>query len=453
MIAVTVVGGAMMAIGAFLPWATASTGFGSLSVSGMEGDGIFLLVTGGIAVAAALMSAYSTGPWWAVVAVVSVIGAVTCFIDLQNVHGAFDYRNVVVQVGVGLWVCLAGSVVGLLGSLAIGWLRWSSAEPSAPASSASHASSVPRSPSRREAPVWSLRAGRHRERAPVPSDFVIAWDESLDSKRPTTGPDGRAPIRRTYDGSSAADCIDAMVRDELAAGKYRVVEAVWPESLERTLSAAFGEPERTYSLVWPGYPRVRWTSAYSAEAPTAVPSLTTSGPSGSIGAPQGEADEPPTTVTPPTADAGDQPTKVCPDCAETVLRDARICRYCRYVFESEMAPASEPPPTSSVDGAEAATPEPISEPPSPPPPLRQPQASSSEPRYPSAESRPAPPPPPPPAQPAPPSWQPPPPAPPGWQPPPSQPPPPCQPWQQPSGERPAQGPPMPPGGRPPERPT
>ena len=42
----TLVGGALTAVGSILPWATIASGIGSISKAGTEGDGIFARVRG-----------------------------------------------------------------------------------------------------------------------------------------------------------------------------------------------------------------------------------------------------------------------------------------------------------------------------------------------------------------------------------------------------------------------
>jgi hypothetical protein len=114
----TIVGGAMLAAGSFLPWITASTGFGSVSRGGMEGgDGVVILIAGGVTVlggVAGLMG--STG--WVVAAIAAVIGGLIGFVDFQDIQerisGIGD--SVIGEVGIGLWLILAGAVVALVGA-------------------------------------------------------------------------------------------------------------------------------------------------------------------------------------------------------------------------------------------------------------------------------------------------------------------------------------------------
>jgi len=103
------VGGALLAIGSFLAWGSA---FG-ISVSGMDGgDGWFTLLAG-VALLALGYMAYSGkafASWLAWVAL-AVGGAVTLinFFDIMGTD--------LVEIGIGMWVMLAGVVAGAYGLL------------------------------------------------------------------------------------------------------------------------------------------------------------------------------------------------------------------------------------------------------------------------------------------------------------------------------------------------
>lgn len=105
----TVIGGAALAIGSFLPWGEI---FG-ISASGMDGgDGWFTLI-GGVVLAVAGYMAWSGKPlpmWVGWVAL--VVGAGVAIINYFDISGTEG-----LSVGMGMWLMLAGSVLGLVGLL------------------------------------------------------------------------------------------------------------------------------------------------------------------------------------------------------------------------------------------------------------------------------------------------------------------------------------------------
>jgi len=116
-----VVGGAMIVAGSFLPWITASTGFASVSRGGMDGgDGILIAIAGGVAVVAgvaSLMSGNFANP--VVAGLAAVIGGFVGFINYQDVQERLSGMgdNVIAEVGIGLWLIMAGAVVTVIGAV------------------------------------------------------------------------------------------------------------------------------------------------------------------------------------------------------------------------------------------------------------------------------------------------------------------------------------------------
>ena len=108
----TLVGGAALAVGSFLAWGTV----GGVGISGIDsvagGDGWYTLIAGA-AVAAAGMLAYlgndALPTWlgWAGLAV----GLGVALLNL------FDIMDSPFDIGIGMWVMLAGGVVALVGLL------------------------------------------------------------------------------------------------------------------------------------------------------------------------------------------------------------------------------------------------------------------------------------------------------------------------------------------------
>ncbi len=253
---------------------------------------------------------------------------------------------VIVLGGVGWWIAqqkrrseVEGCALGcLLGP--IGWIIEAvlpTGEATAPPSDWGVAPQPSKKPKPKPTPTmdeWTLRPKEASPSTrPVSEDLIVPWEESDDSQRPETGPDGSPPIRRRYMQGSPDAAIQAMKADEQAGGSNRVVEAVWENVKSSHLAAAFGDPSKTYDLVWPGKPRVRLTQP--DELAVAA---------GSVVEPDGLAPQRPDPVAPvDAAHAGEaRSMKSCPDCAEKVLEAARICRYCRYEFW----PADKPPPAT-----------------------------------------------------------------------------------------------------------
>ena len=119
-------GGGLIALGSLMPWVTVSTAFGSVSASGMEGDGVFTLVAG--IVLGVLGVLYGTGsqtPSMVVkVAAYVVLGVVAWvwFTDIRTVDEALDTSVSEVAtggIGIGLWVLIVGVCVALLGAIGL----------------------------------------------------------------------------------------------------------------------------------------------------------------------------------------------------------------------------------------------------------------------------------------------------------------------------------------------
>lgn len=112
----------MMAGGSFLPWITASTGLGSVSRGGIEdGDGFLIAAAGGLTVLGGVAALLGNAGW--VVAIfASIVGGFIGFLDFQEARGhaastAAEDRIAVVEVGMGLWLVLAGAVVAFIGAV------------------------------------------------------------------------------------------------------------------------------------------------------------------------------------------------------------------------------------------------------------------------------------------------------------------------------------------------
>ena len=109
-------GGAIaIMVGSISPWATVSTVFGSISVSGTDGggDGLVTLVGGGVIALLVFVSKYLGS-----IIVSALTGAVLAFdlIDInRNIANGDDMANA--SVGWGLWLAAGGAAVAFVMSL------------------------------------------------------------------------------------------------------------------------------------------------------------------------------------------------------------------------------------------------------------------------------------------------------------------------------------------------
>ena len=116
------IAGVVVAIGAFLPWATVSTGFVSVSQTGINGgDGIISIILGVVVV----LAGYDTrrhGYAWITALVASLIVIGFGWFEYQDINGRVtDSTVALVQVGIGLWMVIGGGVVGAVASPAARW--------------------------------------------------------------------------------------------------------------------------------------------------------------------------------------------------------------------------------------------------------------------------------------------------------------------------------------------
>jgi hypothetical protein len=106
-----IVGGALLAVGSFLAWVTV----GSASQSGIDGgDGWFTLVAGAaFALLGYLTFAGRSYPMW-LGWVALAVGAAVAIIDYLDITSSIDDFGEG-SVGIGMWVMLAGVVIGIVG--------------------------------------------------------------------------------------------------------------------------------------------------------------------------------------------------------------------------------------------------------------------------------------------------------------------------------------------------
>lgn len=111
--------GVAAVVGAFMPWATITTVFGSMSVNGFqdgEGDG---MITGGLGALGALLLFFTRG-FKAPVVIAAIAGAAIAavgFYDLSNIRDMIDEVNAdpdgmaFASTGVGLYLTIGAGIV------------------------------------------------------------------------------------------------------------------------------------------------------------------------------------------------------------------------------------------------------------------------------------------------------------------------------------------------------
>lgn len=114
------IGGGLVLLGSFMPWASIASGFGSVGVAGTEGDGKFTLVLGIGVVVLGVVSRMS-GKRLAVPQVIAcALAGIVAVIDISNVSSKLagvESAFVHASVGPGLYLVLIGAVVGAIGGV------------------------------------------------------------------------------------------------------------------------------------------------------------------------------------------------------------------------------------------------------------------------------------------------------------------------------------------------
>jgi hypothetical protein len=113
--------GILVALGSLLAWATVSAGIINASAAGTNGDGKITLIFGGVAVATVILFITMRNIWWIVGAVVAFLVAlgvsVYDTVNVSSTHVGNDVIQANVSVGIGLWLCLIASIVGVATSV------------------------------------------------------------------------------------------------------------------------------------------------------------------------------------------------------------------------------------------------------------------------------------------------------------------------------------------------
>jgi hypothetical protein len=119
-------GGLLLVVGSFLPWVTASTVFGSISRSGVDGggDGWITLVAGGVILLLGLATLRrpnrAANLLIAVAAAIAFVIFALDFSDVQSRITDLESQSEGVAlggVGIGLWLVALGAIVSFVSSL------------------------------------------------------------------------------------------------------------------------------------------------------------------------------------------------------------------------------------------------------------------------------------------------------------------------------------------------
>lgn len=115
---VSLIGAIMVVVGSFLDWLTADSIFGSIGVKGIDGDGKFTAAAGGLVILSLLIGSMKQAAVASVVllGIAGVIGFAD-YLDVQDRIESIDAEAIRASVGTGLWLVLAGAIVGVIGGI------------------------------------------------------------------------------------------------------------------------------------------------------------------------------------------------------------------------------------------------------------------------------------------------------------------------------------------------
>ena len=107
--------GVVLALGSLLPWATVSA-IVTVSKNGTSGDGVATLIAGGLAVilGAFLLRGNVYIAWRMGGLFLFLVSFAVCVYDASNLPTGNQYASV--SVGIGLWLCIVASLVGVGGT-------------------------------------------------------------------------------------------------------------------------------------------------------------------------------------------------------------------------------------------------------------------------------------------------------------------------------------------------
>lgn len=119
---ISLVGAALVVLGALMPWATLSTAFGSVSIPGTEGDGEIVLILG-VVIAVLATLELTRQPRLGLRIGVGVCAGIALLIGLIDFSSITDHIRTenleagVASVGAGLYAVLLGAGVAIAGAV------------------------------------------------------------------------------------------------------------------------------------------------------------------------------------------------------------------------------------------------------------------------------------------------------------------------------------------------
>lgn len=109
-------GGIGLIVGAAMPWGVATSIFGQMTMSGLEGDGIFTAAAGVVLLIIALAVKGKPGKSFSVVGgIIAILAGVMLVNILINLGGISSEPGIVLNVGTGLYISIIGAVLGAIG--------------------------------------------------------------------------------------------------------------------------------------------------------------------------------------------------------------------------------------------------------------------------------------------------------------------------------------------------
>jgi hypothetical protein len=120
--AVVFVGAALLVVGALLPWGEATSKTASFSSDGIDGNGAITLIAAIVLVLVVLVVQRPTTAGWLVIVTAAVAGAIGVrdAVDLSDKAARLVDQGppgVSANVGIGVWVTIAGAVIALVGGI------------------------------------------------------------------------------------------------------------------------------------------------------------------------------------------------------------------------------------------------------------------------------------------------------------------------------------------------
>jgi hypothetical protein len=174
---IAIAGGLLLVLGAFLPWVTVRAALlGSLSVSGMEGDGIFFLIGGLLVAALGLWSILGTPSAAPQLLILSGVGfgalAIFEFSNVSDGIGGIESEFAAASMGPGILTLLAGAAAILVAGFTLrGHMTPVSAEPAPGQDAFSPDRPVRECPHCKEAMRRDASVCRHCRRGSPPWEF------------------------------------------------------------------------------------------------------------------------------------------------------------------------------------------------------------------------------------------------------------------------------------------